>query len=416
MEDILLLTKAAPQLAEVNLSFDQARVLVQTISTPFLALSVDRLKAKFQILKRELPGIELYYAMKSNSNPRILDVVANLADGVDVASCSEVIKSKTAGIPADKLLHSHPIKSTPDIENCVREGVSWFIFDNEDELPKLKKFAPYGNVLLRIAILDNSSVVNLSIKFGAEEQKALSLIRKALAMGVRVRGLAFHVGSQCRKPGNYHSALQTCRRIFDAAQAEGIELDVLDIGGGFPIGYRVDVPSLSQFCSVVSESLKTLFPRNVRVIAEPGRCICGDAMTLVVSVIGKAVRGGVPWYYIDDGLYGSFSGKVFDLCDYRLLTDRLGPYTQCVVAGPTCDSIDIVSRDQPLPKLEIGDLLLVPGMGAYTSVSATFFNGLNPARTVVVEEMKGIEPSYLSLFGGESRRKKRNVAVCHAQV
>jgi ornithine decarboxylase len=404
--------KTIPQLAEANLSFDQANILARTIPTPFLALSAERLKAKFQILKKELPGVELYYAMKSNSNPRILELVSIFGDGVDVASVNEVKRAKAAGIRADRLLHSHPIKSTRDIENCVKEGVSWFTFDNEDELSKLKKFAPHCNVLLRLVVLQNSSVVNLSLKFGAEEHNALPLIQKAIAAGLQVRGLAFHVGSQCRNPDNYRAALLACKRIFDAAQRKGIKLDVLDIGGGFPIGYRADVPPLSQFCFGVSDSLKTLFPTDVRVIAEPGRCICGDAITLVVSVIGKAVRRGVYWYFIDDGVYGSFSGKFFDLCDYRLLVDKSGPYTECVVAGPTCDSIDVISKDQPLPKLEIGDLLLVPGMGAYTCASATFFNGFSPARTLVIEEMNEIGLMHLRSSTANGRRSKKNLAVC----
>jgi ornithine decarboxylase len=412
MKSVQWSQKTIPRLADANLSFDQAKILARTISTPFLALSAERLKTKFQILKRELPGVELYYAMKSNPNPRILDLVANFGDGVDVASLSEVLRARDAGIAADKLLHSHPIKTAQDIENCVKEGVRWFTFDNEEEIPKLAKFAPHANVLLRIAVLGNGSVVNLSVKFGAEEAEVLSLIRKALCLGLRVRGLSFHVGSQCRKPENYRSALQVCKRIFNAAQREGIQLDVLDIGGGFPIGYREDVPSLSEFCSVVFDSLKNLFPKNVRVIAEPGRCICGDAITLVVSVIGKAVRAGVPWYFIDDGVYGSFSGKLFDLCDYRLLSDKWGPNTQCVVAGPTCDSIDVISYDQLVPKLKIGDLLLVPAMGAYTSVSATYFNGFSPARTIVIEEITSIGRRYLGLSGVVTRRKKSNMAVC----
>jgi ornithine decarboxylase len=140
---------------------------------------------------------------------------------------------------------------------------------------------------------------------------------------------------------------------------------------------------LEDFCRVVSRGLSQLFPAGVRVIAEPGRCISGDSMTLVVRVIGRSIRNGIPWYFIDDGLYGAFSGKLFDHCDYELIPQRIGPVHECVVAGPTCDSIDIVSRDQPLPDLEVGDLLLVPSMGAYTKASATSFNGFQPPVTVV---------------------------------
>jgi ornithine decarboxylase len=412
MKQINGLRAGSSVLAQANLSHEQAVRLVPAAPTPFLALSADKLKINLRTLKRELPGVELYYAMKSNPSAKILDLLVHLAEGVDVASVNEVLNAKAAGFSPHRMLHSHPIKSRPDLEACVREGIQWFTFDNVDEIPKIHELAPGANVLLRMAIAKNSSVVNLSLKFGADERHAMPLIRNAVAAGLRVRGLAFHVGSQCRNPDNYRSALQACRRVFEAAKSEGIEFDVLDIGGGFPIGYRTDVPPLSKFCAVISEGLRTLFPPSLRVIAEPGRCISGDAVTLVVSVIGKALRKGIPWYFIDDGVYGSFSGKLFDLCDYRLLSERPGPRTQCVVAGPTCDSIDVVSRDQLLPQLQIGDLLLVPGMGAYTHASATFFNGFNPAQVLVIEEMCETRSILSTSASTKAWRTERRSAAC----
>jgi ornithine decarboxylase len=226
-------------------------------------------------------------------------------------------------------------------------------------------------------------VVDLGAKFGAHVDEALSLVLQARAAGVNVRGIAFHVGSQSTDPGTYVAALKLVRRLFDDAAKIGVRLDTLDIGGGFPVVYRTSVPKLEDFCRVVSRGLSQMFPAGVRVIAEPGRCISGDSMTLVVRVIGRSVRNGIPWYFIDDGLYGAFSGKLFDHCDYELIPVKSGPIRECVVAGPTCDSIDIVSRDQMLPDLDIGDLLIVPGMGAYTKASATSFNGFQPPVTVV---------------------------------
>jgi len=159
-----------------------------------------------------------------------------------------------------------------------------------------------------------------------------------------------------------------------------------------------------------------MFPAGVRVIAEPGRCISGDSMTLVVRVIGRSIRNGVPWYYIDDGLYGAFSGKLFDHCDYELIPQRVGPATECVVAGPTCDSIDIVSRDQPLPSLEVGDLLMVPSMGAYTRASATSFNGFQPPVTVVDDGRGAPLPSTKRVASKSRSRRSRAVASVARQV
>lgn len=368
---------------DLNLSFGRAATLAEKVATPFLVLSVARIRERIETLRTHLPGVELFYAMKSNPDPELLGLLNGLVDGIDVASYGEVTAADAVGIAPDRLIHSNPIKRESDIVNCVKHGVRWFTYDNIDELPKLEAHAPASNVLLRIAIKNPSCVVNLGAKFGAQECDALPLLFAARDAGLHVRGIAFHVGSQSTDPGIYLTALKLARRVFDQAASAGIELDTLDIGGGFPVSYRTIMPSLEEFCQVVSNGLLEFFPEGVRVLAEPGRCISGDAMTLVVQVIGRSVRNGIPWYFVDDGVYGAFSGKVFDNCDYQLIPLRSGPVTACVVAGPTCDSIDIVAGDQMLPELELGDLLLVPAMGAYTRASATSFNGFVPPSTVV---------------------------------
>ncbi len=239
---------------------------------------------------------------------------------------------------------------------------------------------------LGVAIKKRNCVIDLSSKFGAQEKDVFPLLYAACSAGLNVRGVAFHVGSQCKTPDSYLPALRAVRRIFDRASSESFTFDTLDIGGGLPISYRSPLPGVSEFCDVLSQGLEKLFPENLRIIAEPGRSISGDAMTLVVRVIGRSLRKNIPWYYIDDGVYGAFSGRLFDKCDYRLIPERSGPLTPCVVAGPSCDATDIVSTDQMLPRLEIGDLLLVPGMGAYTSVSATSFNGFPPPQILVTSD------------------------------
>jgi len=376
-------TPPSKPVSEPALSFDRAAALAGTVATPFLVLSPSRIQQSIRTLRTCLPGVELFYAMKSNPDPDLLQLLSGLVDGIDVASYPEVALAAAAGVAPERLFHSNPIKKDTDIAACVRHGVRWFTFDNADEIPKLVKHAAGASVLLRVAIKNENCVVDLGAKFGAHENEALALVLQARAAGVNVRGIAFHVGSQSTDPSIYVSALKLARRLFDEAAAVGIRLDTLDIGGGFPVVYRTSVPKLEDFCRVVSRSLSQMFPAGVRIIAEPGRCISGDSMTLVVRVIGRSVRNGVPWYFIDDGLYGAFSGKLFDHCDYELIPAKRGPVRECVVAGPTCDSIDIVSRDQLLPDLDIGDLLMVPGMGAYTKASATAFNGFQPPVTVV---------------------------------
>ncbi|MFH1312283.1 MAG: type III PLP-dependent enzyme [Candidatus Eisenbacteria bacterium] len=349
------------------------------------------MRENVEVLRSGLPGIKIYYAMKSNPSPEILGLLNGLVDGIDVASSGEVSIAQQAGFSVDSMIHSHPVKRETDIQESVRLGISQFVFDNADEIPKLAQHAPGCDLLLRVAIKNGSCVVDLSSKFGASRDDVISLLLQAYRSGLNVRGIAFHVGSQSRNPQVYARALKLVGGIFEKAWELGLQLDTLDIGGGFPVSYRESMPSVTEFCKVVSAGCRNLQKAGVTVLCEPGRSISGDSATLITRVTGRARRGGIPWFYIDDGVYGAFSGRLFDHCDYRLISDRRGRKAKCVVAGPTCDSIDVVSRDQVLPGLDIGDLLLVPGMGAYTNASATSFNGFAPPPLIVLDDhMMGI--------------------------
>ena len=384
--DVLVSSAPRGTLTEPVVDFDQARELARWWSTPLLVLSPGRLRENVEVLRNGLPGIKIYYAMKSNPSIEILRLLNGLVDGVDVASSGEISIATQAGFSVSDMIHSHPVKREADIEESARLGVNWFVFDNADEIPKLAQHAPGCNLLLRVAIKNGSCVVDLSSKFGASREDVLSLLLAASRSGLNVRGIAFHVGSQSSDPGVYASALKLVDGIFEQGWNLGLPLDTLDIGGGFPVSYREPMPSVAEFCEVVSRGVSRLQQADVTVLCEPGRCISGSSATLITRVTGRARRQGTPWFYIDDGVYGAFSGRLFDHCDYRLISDRRGRRGRCVVAGPTCDSIDVVSRDQVLPRLDVGDLLLVPGMGAYTSASATSFNGFEPPRMVVLDE------------------------------
>ncbi|NLB17356.1 MAG: type III PLP-dependent enzyme, partial [Syntrophomonadaceae bacterium] len=214
--------------------------------------------------------------------------------------------------------------------------------------------------------------------------QSIDLALLARNMGLNVNGLCFHVGSQNLNPFKYVDAIAECKRIFNLLALQGLILEVLDIGGGFPVEYNEHIMPLRNFFDPIYDALNRYFS-NTRIIAEPGRFVVADAVDLILTVIGKAKRDNVWWYYTDDGVYGSFSGKVFDHCDYPLLSERKGKRDQCIVAGPTCDSFDITYQNSAMPQLEIGDMLMVSSMGAYTSCSATNFNGFAPARTIIID-------------------------------
>jgi ornithine decarboxylase len=374
--------------AQSVVSFDEARRLAERHGTPLLAISRANVVQSYRTLQANLPGVEFFYAAKANPDPSILTTLRKLGCSVDVCSQGEARQALKARFRPESMIHTHPCKTVDNLAECYRLGIRWFTYDSAYELPKIARHAPGAKLLLRLAVSSSSSVIDLSAKFGASRHDALSLLLRANHMGLDVRGMSFHVGSQCLSPDDFTSALGEARRIWDQASDAGLTLDVLDIGGGIPAPYRQAILSMETYCQALSSALESTFgDLPIRIIAEPGRCLCAEAVTLIVSVIGKTVRGGRTWYIIDDGLYGSFSGKVYDHADFPLIAEggedrELFP---CVVAGPTCDSTDVVARDQLLPNLEIGELLLIPTMGAYTSASASGFNGLALPRSVAID-------------------------------
>src|SRR5579863_966325 len=366
--------------AEPVVSFDEAETLAGQFGTPLLVASRAALIRNYEALRNSLPGVEFFYAAKANPCEAVLRPLCEAGSSVDVCSYGEMVAALKAGFTPDMMIHTHPCKTEQNLTSCYAEGLRWFTFDNANEIPKLARHAPDASLLLRLAVSSSSSMINLSAKFGAFEADAVPLMLAARDAGLSVRGMSFHVGSQCRAPEDFHTALLQARRIWDAAAQAGIGLEVLDIGGGFPAPYRDSVLSLDAYSRSLARALDETFgDLAIRIIAEPGRGMVADTMTLITRVIGKSMRGGVPWYIIDDGLYGSFSGQMFDHVEYPLIArnaDERG-LVSCVVAGPTCDSSDVVARDQELPELEIGELLVVPTMGAYTCASASNFNGLD---------------------------------------
>ena len=364
-----------------TLTFDLARKLVKRHGTPTLALSRERLAANFADLHTALPNVHLHYAIKANPHREVLRLLRQAGSRFDVSSIEEIRMAGRTGAPPDELLYTKPINKAEELRFAHEAGLTWFVVDNEHEIAKLSRCAPGANVLFRLRVSTKDAVVDLSYKFGAQADDILGLVRAAKQARLRPRGLSFHVGSQCTNPFAYADAIGTCRKIFNLAASRKILLDTLDIGGGFPVSYVETVMPIDRFCEPIAEALEKYFDQ-CRVIAEPGRFLVANAVWLITQVVGKSRRGGIPWYYIDDGLYGSFSGRLFDKCDYTIQSDRDGDRELCVIAGPTCDSFDVLYTDRALAPVEIGDLLIVPGMGAYTNASASTFNGFPVARLV----------------------------------
>lgn len=378
----------ATRQAQPVLSFELARELGDRYGTPLLVVSRTKLIETYNKMREYLPGVEMFYAAKANPDHHILASLCEQGCSVDVCSFGELQAAIRAGFAPERMLHTHPCKTQSNLLDCYETGVRWFVYDNLLELEKMARLTPDVHLLLRLAVSGSSSSINLSAKFGAPLHEAVGLAIQAARADMNLRGFSFHVGSQCLNPDDYRTALRRIREIWDRVCDEGIELDTLDIGGGFPAPYRCDAPSIESYCQSVRDGLDEMFgDLSIRIIAEPGRGLCAESVSLITRVIGKNNRWDMPWYFIDDGLYGSFSGKVFDHIDYPILAENadMRPLSKCVVAGPTCDSGDVISRDQMMPDLEVGEILLVPTMGAYTSASACPFNGLPVANSIAIE-------------------------------
>ncbi len=365
------------------------RALAAEHGTPLLLLSTQMIRQQYRILQQALPGVQLHYALKPLPHPEVVRALKEEGAYFDLASNGEVDVVRSVGVAPERCIQTHPIKRDSDIRHTLEFGCRTFIFDNPYELPKFLPYKDQVELLMRLSFRNKEAQCDLSAKFGVQPSEALELLRKAIGMGLKVRGLSFHVGSQMLNAFKFIEAIGFCRQLFNLAALDGVRLDTLDIGGGYPVPYIEPVMPISYYCHPIAGELERQFP-GVRLIAEPGRFVSAPAMTLISSVMGKAERQGLAWYYLDDGLYGSYSGKLYDHCDYQFmplakLEGKSGPERMSVVAGPTCDSIDVVYDNILLPEMECNDLVVSPMMGAYTWASATDFNFFPKAKIVVID-------------------------------
>ena len=253
-------------------------------------------------------------------------------------------------------------------------------YDNADEVDKIKENCETAGLVLRLKVPDTGSQVEMSSKFGAEPSDAAGLIKRVFDSGLAVEGLSFHVGSQCTNFDNYAVALQITAEIFNEARKKGYNLKIVDIGGGFPAAYDSNVPRFERLAEVIESEIKRLFPADIEIIAEPGRFMVATAAVLVSEIIGKAVRNGKIFYHINDGVYHTFSGIVYDHWIPNFQPFKSGETEVCAVVGPTCDSFDKISLSEQLPRnLQIGDYLYTENIGAYSTASSTKFNGFEGA-------------------------------------
>lgn len=362
------------------------RRMLKKHSSPLMLIQENLLEKQFRIFHKALPEVIPYYAIKANPHPEIIKKFVELGAGFDVASANEMNTVLELGASPEKIIFANTIKSNEDIRAAYKKKVKMMTFDNESELYKIAKYCPGAKVLIRIKVANIGSIVELSLKFGADPEQSISLLKKARSMGLKPMGLSFHVGSQCTNVENYLQALEVASAIFNEAKPSGLFLNILDIGGGFPIKHfeKDSHMTFERMASQIRKKLKRLFDKNVKFIAEPGRFLAGPSGILVTQVIGRTFRNNKNYYYLNDGLYGDFSGIVFDHCKYEFKTLKRGQKFLSTLAGPTCDSFDTISLSEDLPELDVGNIVYVKNIGAYSCASAVpNFNGFKPAKIIM---------------------------------
>jgi ornithine decarboxylase len=371
----------------------QLRDLAQKHGTPVVVVDHDVIRQNYATFKMHLPRVQVYYALKANPAPEILRTLYRAGAGFDVASMPEfmLVYENIRDLPAseeqdfiwDKVIYANPIKPKETLL-ALDQYKPLVVFDNPAELEKIQQYAPHAGLVLRLQVPNTGSMVELSSKFGCDPGAAADLVSEAERLGLVVEGLSFHVGSQCTNFENFVQALNIAAAVMREVRSRGHELKSIDIGGGFPAPYDEHVKPFAVLARKINAEIDRLFPKELHILAEPGRFLVATAAACVARVIGLAVRNGKQCYYIDDSVYHTFSGVIFDHCQYRLRAFKTGETQICTVFGQTCDGLDTISHAEDLPRLELDDLVYSENIGAYSTASSTEFNGFPPAQIVHV--------------------------------
>jgi ornithine decarboxylase len=371
-----------------------ARFLAENVpATPCLVVDLDIIAKAYDTLRRYLPIASVYYAVKANPAAEIVAMLAKKGSNFDVASPAEISLCLDNGATAERLSFGNTIKKERDIAAAYAAGVRLFAFDSEAELEKLARSAPGAQVFCRILVSCEGADWPLSRKFGCTPELAVKLLCRARDFGLDPYGVSFHVGSQQTDLGQWDGAVASAARMFSLLAEADINLRMVNIGGGFPARYRSEVSSVAAYAGAVTAALTKHFGNQIpEVIVEPGRSLVGDAGVIqseVVLISDKGDDSGKRWVYLDAGKFNGLAETMDESIKYRIETPgRSGPSAPVVIAGPTCDSADILyeKTEYRLPlELAVGDKVEIQATGAYTSSYASVgFNGFPPMRTYCI--------------------------------
>jgi len=370
---------------EIRLDFELARQAAHRgYDKPFLLVDPAIIRTKARRFKAAMPRVHPHYAVKANPHPEVLRTL--IAEGVsfEIASIAELDLLLSLGVAPAEIYYSNPMKSRQYVAYAAAKGVEWFVVDSVEELRKVVEIKRDAKLYLRIDAPNVGSDWPLSGKFGAEPGEADEIVQAAVALDADLAGVTFHVGSQCRNPENWRAGIDNAKRLFRSMRLKGLRPRLLNIGGGYPVQHTKPIPSIETIGETVNRALAGL-PAGTRVMAEPGRYLVSDAGWFVCRVVGTATRRGSRWVYLDAGMFGGIIETTEGL-QYEVVTERHGKLIPYTVAGPTCDSVDVVMREQMLPEdLRADDFVYIPNAAAYTTAYASNFNGFPLPEVSILE-------------------------------
>jgi ornithine decarboxylase len=360
---------------------------------PCLVVDLDVVRSNYETFARAMPDSRVYYAVKANPAPEVLKLLADLGSCFDCASVAEVDMALAAGATPERISFGNTIKKERDIEAAFARGIRLFAVDCAEEVEKVARAASGARVFCRILCDGDGAEWPLSRKFGCVPELAIDVLEHAHRLGLDAYGVSFHVGSQQPNPEAWDAAVAASATIFRTLAERGIQLRMVNLGGGFPAKYLKEIPLVRSYGQAISGALRKYFGNRIpETIIEPGRGMVGDAGLIkaeVVLVSKKAADDPLRWVFLDIGKFGGLAETMDEAIRYPIRTPRDGDSTSpCVIAGPTCDSADVLYEKTPyeLPvSLSIGDEVLIEGTGAYTTTYASVaFNGFAPLRSFVI--------------------------------
>ena len=353
------------------------------IEPPYLLIDKAKVRQKVHGIGKHIRNAEVFYAVKANPDIEVLKLINSLGIGFEIASEGELNILASIGVSSERMITSNPIKSFRFLRMAAKAGISYFSYDSEDEVLKLRDFVPGANVYVRLSVPNEGSEWPLSKKFAVEVDVAEELLLYARKKGLNPVGITFHVGSQCTNIYNWDSALNKAKDLWDRAEKAGIRLSLLNIGGGYPIRYTKDVVGISAIDKNINRLIYEKFPRKMRVLIEPGRAVVGDAGIFVTQVIGKATRGDEEWLSLDVGVFNGLMESVGGI-KYSYIVEGSKEIKKWTLAGPSCDSFDVIEKDIYLPDPAVGSYVLILSSGAYTISYASEFNGFAIPKTILI--------------------------------